>query len=408
MPDAAPTRADSAGQGIIQPIAAGLVAAVTGFASSFALVIAGLIAVGATPAEAASGLLVLSIGQGLVAIPLSLIYRMPVAIAWSTPGAAVLLAAHGITGDFRAAVGAFIVSAALIVVSGLWPTLARAVTRIPRSVASAMLAGILFPICLSPVQAAYELPLAAIPPILIWLVLYRFARPWAVPAAMLATVVAIAAIAGTEWLGAAVVLPQLTIVLPVFDPFVILGLGVPLFIVTMAGQNVPGLVVLRTFGYEPAPTRAILVSTGAASAVGSLAGGFALNLAAITAAMMAGPDAHPDPKRRWIASVTAGAAYIVIGLGAGVATALVSASPPVLVESIAGLAVLGALISSIATALEDADSRVVAILTFLVVASGITLAGIGSAFWGLLVGLVLYGWLVWRPRRRTADGDAVV
>src|SRR5690606_36633380 len=126
-----------------------------------------------------------------------------------------------------AAVGEFIVSGLLIIVSGLWPWLARAVTRIPRSVASAMLAGILFPICLAPVQAAVQLPLAALPPILIWLVLYRFARPWAVPAAMLATVVAIAVIAGTDWLGDAVVLPRLTFVLPVFDPFVVLGLGIP-------------------------------------------------------------------------------------------------------------------------------------------------------------------------------------
>jgi benzoate membrane transport protein len=383
---------------VLQPVAAGLIGAFTGFASSFALVLAGLLAVGASPAEAASGLLVLSVGQGLVAIPLSLAYRMPISIAWSTPGAAVLIAARGITGDFGTAVGAFIVSGLLIVIAGLWPWLADAVTRIPRSIASAMLAGILFPICLSPVLAAVQLPLAAIPPILVWLVLFRFARRWAVPAAMLATAVAIGILAGTEWLGDAALWPQVSLVLPVFDPVVIVGLGIPLFIVTMAGQNVPGLVVLRTFGYERPPTRAILVSTGAATVVGSIGGGYALNLAAITAAIMAGPDAHPDPARRWIASLTGGITYIVLGLGAGVATALVSASPPVLIESVAGLAVLGALVSSITSALEDADGRIVAILTFLVVASGITVLGIGSAFWGLVVGGILYLWL--RPKRQ--------
>ena len=254
-------------------------------------------------------------------------------------------AARGITGDFGAAVGAFIVSGLLIVIAGLWPWLATAVTRIPRSIASAMLAGILFPICLSPVIAAVQLPLAALPAILVWLVLFKFARRWAVPAAMLATAIAIAIIAGTDWLGDSVVVPQGLLVLPVFDPLVIIGLGIPLFIVTMAGQNVPGLVVLRTFGYERPPTRAILVSTGAASAVGSLGGGFAFNLAAITAAIMAGPDAHPDPARRWIASFASGFVYLALGLGAGVAAALVAASPPILIESVAGLAVLGALVA---------------------------------------------------------------
>jgi benzoate membrane transport protein len=385
---------------MLQPIAAGLVGAFSGFATSFALVLAGLTAVGASPAEAASGLLVLCIGQGLIAIALSLAYRMPISIAWSTPGAAVLVAARGITDDFAVAVGAFIVSALLIVIAGLWPWLANAVTRIPKSIASAMLAGILFPICLSPVFAAVQLPFAALPAILVWLILFRFARRWAVAGALVATVVAVAIIAGTDWLGDAVVAPQVSIVLPVFDPLVILGLGIPLFLVTMAGQNVPGLVVLRTFGYERPPVRAILVTTGAGSAVGSLGGGFALNLSAITAAIMAGPDAHPDPDRRWIASLTCGIAYLFIGFGAGVATALVSASPPVLIESVAGLAVLGALVTSITNALEEEDGRIVAIGTFLVVASGIAVAGIGSAFWGLVVGAVLHLWLrTWRRKK---------
>lgn len=384
---------------MLQPIAAGLVGAFSGFATSFALVLAGLTAVGASPAEAASGLLVLCAGQGLIAIALSLAYRMPISLAWSTPGAAVLVAARGITDDFAVAVGAFIVSAILIVIAGLWPWLTNAITRIPKSIASAMLAGILFPICLSPVFAAVQLPFAALPAILIWLILYKFARRWAVAGAMVATVVAVAIIAGTDWLGDAVVAPQVSIVLPVFDPLVILGLGIPLFLVTMAGQNVPGLVVLRTFGYENPPVRAILVSTGAASAVGSLGGGFALNLAAITAAIMAGPDAHPDKDKRWMATLTCGIAYLVIAFGAGVASALVAASPPVLIESVAGLAVLGALVTSITNALEDEEGRIVAIGTFLVVASGVAIAGIGSAFWGLVVGAVLHVWLrTWRKK----------
>ncbi len=163
---------------------------------------------------------------------------------------------------------------------------------------------------------------------------------------MVATAIAIGIIAGTDWLGESVVAPQVSLVLPAFDPLVIVGLGIPLFIVTMAGQNVPGFVVLRTFGYERPPTRAILVATGAASAVGSLGGGYAFNLAAITAAIMAGPDAHPDPATRWIATFASGFVYLAIGLGAGVATALVAAAPPILIEAVAGLAVLGALVAS--------------------------------------------------------------
>jgi benzoate membrane transport protein len=184
-------------------------------------------------------------------------------------------------------------------------------------------------------------------------------------------------------------LPTIRFVPPSFDPLVLVGLGIPLYIVTMAGQNVPGFAVLRTFGYEHPPARAMLTAAGLATTVGSFFGAYALNLSAITAAMMAGPDADPDRDRRWIATVSSGTAYLVIGLAAGAATALVSASPPILIEAVAGLALLGALISSVTAALEEPQHRVVAIATFLVVASGIQLLNIGSAFWGLIVGAIV-------------------
>jgi len=372
---------------ILQPITAGIVASIAGFASSFALLIAGLRAVGATEAEAASGLLVLCVFQGVLAIGLSLRYRLPLSFAWSTPGAALLVAAHKTTGDFHAAVGAFLLCGILLLATGLWPWLARTMTRIPRPIASAMLAGILFPICLAPVQAAVQLPLLAVPPIVTWLVLTRFAPRWAVVGAVVVTAVAV--VLSGPHISAVHLLPTLRVVLPAFEPFVLVGLGVPLYIVTMAGQNVPGFAVLRTFGYENPPARAMLAATGAATAVGSVFGAYALNLSAIVAAMMAGPDADPDRDRRWIATVSSGVAYLVIGLGAGAATALVSASPPILIQAVAGLALLGALISSVTAALEDAQHRVVAIVTFLVVASGIHLFNIGSAFWGLIVGAIV-------------------
>ncbi|MFT4030440.1 MAG: benzoate/H(+) symporter BenE family transporter, partial [Protaetiibacter sp.] len=363
---------------IAQPVGAGLVSAVTGFASSFALVVAGLKAVGASPDEAASGLLALCLLQGVLAIVLGVRYRMPLAIAWSTPGAALLVAAQATTGDYRAAVGAFLLCGVLLVLTGLWPALARAMTRIPKPIASAMLAGILFPICLAPVLAAVEMPALALPVVIVWLVLARLAPRWAVPAAVLTTVVVVLASGEGADLAAASLWPRVTVTWPVLDPAVLVSLGVPLYVVTMAGQNVPGFAVLTTFGYSHPPARAILAGTGAATVAGAVFGGYTLNLAAITAAMVAGPDAHPDPGRRWVASVTGGVAYLVLGLGAGAATVLVSVTPPILITAVAGLALLGAFATAATGALEEPSTRVVAVVTFLVVASGVTVAGIGS------------------------------
>lgn len=339
---------------------------------------------------------------GLTSIVFAWIYRMPISIAWSTPGAALLVAAGQNGTNFSGAVGAFIVCGTLIVLSGLWPALGRLVTSIPKPIASAMLAGILFPICLAPVTAMVEFPLHALPIVLAWLVMFRLAPRWAVPSAMLVAAIVIAVSAGGGWTQGAAIAPQLTFVMPEFDPLVIASLGLPLFIVTMAGQNVPGFVVMSTFGYT-VPPRPVLVGTGVASAAGALFGGHAINLAAITAAIMASEEAHPDKSRRWIATFSAGLIYLVLGLGAGLATALVAASPPILIIAVAGLAVLNALITSITGALEQPQHRITAIATFLVTASGLTIAGIGSAFWGLLVGALFMVWLTKRAPRQPAD-----
>jgi benzoate membrane transport protein len=383
--------------GVFQPISAGIVAAISGFASSFALVIAGLQAVGASEAEASSALLALSIVCGLLTIGLSWRYRQPISIVWSTPGAAVLIAAGSGGASFGTAVGAFMVSGVLIALCGLWPALGRAITSIPTPLASAMLAGILFPICLAPVTAVTEHPLLAVPIILVWLVLYRLAPRWAVPAAMVVAIVVIVLAAGTDWLAGDGIAPVIVPVVPEFDPLVVVSLGLPLFIVTMAGQNVPGFVVMRSFGYVT-PTRPVFVSTGLLSGAAAVFGGHAVNLAAITAAISASPESHPDPSRRWIAGISSGTTFLLLGLGAGIATAVVAAAPSILILAVAGLAVLGALISSITSALEAPRDRVAAIATFLVTASGLTFLGIGAAFWGLLVGAIIMLWLGWRRR----------
>lgn len=372
------------------------------------LVLAGLRAVGATPTEAASGLLTLCICQAALAVVLSLTFRIPLSFAWSSPGAALLIAAHATTHNFAAAVGAFIVCGVLIAVTGLWPVLTRAITRIPTPIASAMLAGILFPICLAPIEASVKLPLLALPIVLVWLILVGLAPRWAVPAALVVTIIVVGISAGTGWLHGSLVAPQLSFVVPTFEPLVIVSLGIPLFLVTMAGQNVPGFAVLKTFGYDDPPARTILTSSGLVSAIGALFGGHVVNLAALSAALMAGPDAHPDRAKRWIASLSGGLAYMLLGLAAGLAASLVSATPPLLITTVAGLAMLGALASAVVAAVEDPNTRIVAIATFLVVASGIVIVGIGSAFWGLLVGGVVMLWLGWHRRRRERKLAALV
>jgi benzoate membrane transport protein len=392
---------------IAQPISAGVVAGVTGFASGFPLLIAGLHNVGASDEQAASGLLMLCLIPGVITIVLSLVTRIPISVVWSTPAAALVLASAG-TDDYASAVGAFLLCGLLLVVTGLWPWLARTVTRIPKPIASAMLAGILFPICLAPVTASFELPWLALPIVLTWLVLLKFAPRWAVPGAVVVTVIVVAVSSSGADLSEARLLPVLAPVLPGFDPAIVIGLGVPIYLVTMAGQNVPGFAVLRTFGFEHPPARAIFLSTGAGNLLAAPFGGIALNLAAMTAAMVAGPDAHPDRDRRWIAGVTGGATLAVLGLLSGVATVLVVVSPPVLITTVAGLALLGALITAVTTALEEPAHRIVAILTFLVAVSGVSIAGIGSAFWALLVGGIVMLWMrPWRRRRQVAEDTPV-
>ncbi len=364
--------------------------------------IAGLQAVGASSAQASSGLFAICLTVAVVNVVAALWLRIPLAFAWSTPGAAVLLASATPGLRFSDAVGAFVVSAVLMVLAGLWPALGRAIVRIPRPLASALLAGVLLPICLAPVQAVATLPQYGVPIVLTWLILYRLAPRWAVPAAMVVAVIAILIAAGTEWIGTVSVAPQLTFVVPTFDFFTILSVGLPLFVVTMAGQNVPGFVVMSTYGYR-APPRFALVASGIGTSAAAVFGGHAMNLGAITAAIMASPESHPDPSRRWIATLTNGLLYIPLGLGAGLAAALIGVAPSILVTAVAGLAVLGALITSIVNALEDPAHRVAAIVTFVVVVSGVVVLGVGSALWGLAAGAIVMAWLSWRRRPRNSD-----
>ncbi|MEE6262550.1 benzoate/H(+) symporter BenE family transporter [Plantactinospora sonchi] len=391
--------------GWVRPVVAGLLSAIVGYASSFTLVLAGLRAVGASPVEAASGLLATCLGIGIAGAVLALRYRMPIAIAWSTPGAALLIGAGPVAGGFPTAVGAFLVCAALTVIAGLVPWLARAIAAIPRPVAGAMLAGILVPLCTAPVRALVEIPALAVPVVATWAVLLRYARGWAVPGALVAAVTAIALTGQDAGLADATLRPALAWTVPTFDLSALVGIALPLFLVTMAGQNVPGAAVLSSYGYE-APLRPSLVTTGLVSAAGAPFGGHQVNLAAITAALTAGPEAHPDPRRRWIATLALAGGQVLLGLAAGVATALVLLSPPVLVIAVAGLALLPALGSSLGNAVSEPAMLLPAVVTFVVTASGVAVLGIGAAFWGLLAGLATM--LVLHRRQPAADAAVPV
>ncbi|GAA0819467.1 benzoate/H(+) symporter BenE family transporter [Streptosporangium amethystogenes subsp. fukuiense] len=368
---------------LLQPVLAGAVTAVVGFAGSFAVVLAGLRAVGADQRQAASGLLALCVASGVLAVWLGVRRRVPIVIAWSTPGAALLVATGTVEGGFPVAVGAFAVSGLLLTAAGLFPTLGRWIASIPTPIAGAMLAGVLLDLCVAPVRALAEVPLMAGPAVLAWALLSRFARGWATPVALLVAVAAIALTGSGP--GAVDVRPVVEVTVPSWNAQALVSIALPLFLVTMASQNVPGMAVLAGYGYRP-PLRGILVSTGLASTLGAPLGGHAVNLAAISAALAAGPDGDPDPARRWIASVSAGASMILLGIGSGPATALALLSPSSLIEAVAGLALLGAFASAVTSAVADPGGREAAIVTFVVTASGLTLLGVGAAFWGLVAG----------------------
>lgn len=373
----------------VQALFMGVLTAFVGFASSFAVVLHGLQAVGATEAQAASGLMALSISMGACAILLSAVTKLPVSIAWSTPGAALLASTGAFEGGFNAAIGAFLICAVLIVIAGLFKPLGRAVAAIPAPLANAMLAGVLLGLCFAPVKAIGFNPLLGLPIVLTWIVVGAFKRLWAVPAALVAFVLVLTF--GVEIpegalasLGRSLV-PTVEIVHPVFNLAGFVSIALPLFIVTMASQNIPGIAVLKVNHYDPMPGPLFAV-TGFFSVLSAPFGGHAVNLAAITAAMCAGQDAHPDPKRRYWAALISGVGYVVLGLLAGVVTAFVALAPPILIQAVAGLALVGAFSGSAMAAFQAPESREAAAITFLVTASGISFGGISGAFWGLVAG----------------------
>ena len=374
-------------------ILTGLLVTLVGYASSGAIVIRGLANVGANEAEIVSAMVGLAIALGVLAIGLSRWTMMPISIAWSTPGM-VLLATVGVgSGGFPAAVGAFVTTGVLVAASGLFEPLGRLVAAIPKPIANAMLAGVLLKFCTAPFAALAHLPLAAGAIVATWVVLMRFARLWAAPAAAgVALALMAAGFGGTgtgAFAGLAFAWPQPVLVMPVFDLETTISIALPLFLVTMASQNIPGYAVIGTFGYHP-PFRPLLIATGAMSALLAPLGMPVVNLAALTAALAAGDEAGPDRSRRWIVAAIGGLGHMALGVVAVVAVGLVMRSSPQLIEAAAGLALVGAFGGATKAALDVEAERLPALVTFLVAASGLVIAGVGSAFWALVAGLLVH------------------
>jgi len=365
---------------------AAAVATVIGFGGTVALIVQAGQTLGASPAQIISMVTALCLGIGLPGAVLSWRLKMPVVLAWSTPGAA-LLAASTLGLGWSTAVGAFVIAGLLMVLTGLVPALGRLAERIPAAVASAMLAGVLLPFCLKlflvfPTDMALAAGLLAV-----FLIMRRVAAAWALPAVLVAAFAALALRgqvglpAGTGLFG------QLSPVMPAFDWKAAISLALPLYLVTLASQNLPGLVVLRAAGYAP-PAGKLIFWGGLTSTLLAPFGAHGVNLAAITAAICTGPEAHPDQDRRWTVGVIYGLIYLVVALFAAPLAGLFIAMPTGALAVITGLALIAPLTGSLTGMMGVTEDREAAVLTFAATASGVALFGVGSAFWGLAVGFI--------------------
>jgi benzoate membrane transport protein len=370
-------------------VAASLVAIIIGFSSTVLLVVDAARSLGATAAQQASWIAALCFGMAATTLILSWRFRMPVITAWSTPGAALI--ATGAAGiGYAQALGAFMVAGLLMAVAGLIAPLEKAIEKIPPPVAAAMLAGVLLRYALGVPGAALAMPAAVLPLVGLFFALRLSFPLYAVPVVVAAGIAIAALGGGLAGNCCSLGLTRLVWTMPVFDVTTALSLGVPLFLVTMASQNLPGFAVLRANHYPP-PVGPSLVVTGVGSMLTAPFGGHQLNLAAITAALIMGPDTHPDPARRWLTAIPYFILYCLVGLAAASFVQILGALPAPLITAIAGLALFAPLMGGLATMLKAEADIETALVTFLVTASGVSVAGVGSAFWGLLAGLMLYG-----------------
>lgn len=380
-----------------QAIGMGMLAAFVGYAASSAIVLSGLSATGANPNQAATGLFFSSLAMGACSIVLAWVTRTPAAVAWTTPGAALLASAPLLNHGFAEAVGAFIGCAVLIILTGLLPSLNRAVASIPKSIANALLAGVLLKLCLAPALTLGTSPLLVLPIIGAWLLGMLWHKLAAMPFAVVSFVVVLSVYLQQRHVAAELStqlslqsLPHFDFIMPVFSAQAFISIAVPLYLVTMAGQNIPGFAVLELNGYKVNRAR-MLNSTGCASLCIAPFGAIPVNMSAITAAMMCGEDAGKRTDQRYWSVVVCGIAYVVLAFAAEPITQLASIAPAGLIPTVAGLALIPALVASLSAAFSHQQQPEAPAFTFLLTASGMTLFGVSGAFWG-----VLFGLLVWR------------
>jgi benzoate membrane transport protein len=372
----------------ISMVSAAVVAALVGYGASVAIVIAAATALQATPAQTASWLLAICLAKAVGSAWLSYRHRVPVVLAWSTPGAALIAATSGFS--MAEGVGAFMIAGGLIMLTGLVGPLGRLVAMIPDAVAGAMLAGVLLPFCLKGAVAVQALPAVVLCMVGVFALVRLWNPAFAVIAALGAGIVLALLTGAAVWPVVPIAMPSPVLIAPVFDLGTLLGLALPLYLVTMAGQNLPGFATLRAAGYD-APVPSALVHTGGLSAVAALFGAHPINMAAITAAICLGDDVHPDRMQRWKVGVVYGAVWVGLGLAGPAVIAVLTALPAPLINAIVALALLGPLLGALAAAYAVPDQRFAATMTLVVAGSGVVVAGIGGAFWGLVAGLAIWG-----------------
>lgn len=380
----------------LSAVVAGFVAVLVGFTSSVVIVFQAAAALGASEAQITSWLWALGLGIGLTSAGLSLWFRQPVLTAWSTPGAALLVTA-GVGVPMDQALGAFVVCALLITAAGLTGGFARAMNRIPQPLAAALLAGVLVRFAFDAFLALRSAPGLVGAMAAAYLIGRRAWPRYAVPGVLAAGALVAGAqgqihLAQVHW-----ALAEPVFTMPTFSLEAVVGVALPLFVVTMASQNLPGVAAQRASGYDT-PVSPVVASTGLATLLAAPFGGFAINLAAITAAICMGRETHEDPSRRYVAAVVAGVLYIALGLVAGAVVGLIGAFPKELVLAVAGFALLSTIGAGLAGAMADERSREPALITFIVTASGLTLWGVGSAFWGVVAGALALLAQRWRAR----------
>lgn len=390
---------------------AGITTGLVGFLSSFVIVIAMMQNLGATDGQIASGLLVVCFAIGITTLFLSYTSKAPITIAWSTPGAALIAGAFAAgEGDgemFSRAMGAFIVAGILLIATGLIKPLAALVSRIPSEIAQAMLAGFLLAYCTEPMLVLASEPWLAGPVIVVWLLALWLAPRWAIPAAFVASCVVIALNFNTEAVEGISILPHLEFVMPSIDGAAIVNIALPLYLVTMASQNLPGLAILKAYHYK-LPWKRSMVTTGFMSSIIAPLGGLTINLAAISAALSAGSESGVEHLKRWRSAMWSGYTYITIGLFCSAVVVIISAAPSEVFGTLAGLALVGTFAGSVAGAWKNPaeHSRMPAAVTFIIAASGVTIFGIGAAIWSIAGGLIVRGIILARKQSQEDKAEA--